>query len=314
MTRVSLASPARLAPARMVGPALLLAAAALAAPLPAVAAGADDHQTALAALSDLKAAVAELVQADASYATDRRVYHRASQRAINALVGERARDYVAAAGSPADAAGAIGHVDALLDRSETPVWAAPLHGAEANMRAAVAHLQDSMKRRELMDYEIAASRALTYLEVARGRPTETGVLGGLEGALANTVLGVPDGAPQADGCGTPGGAGTYGTHGGYIAWVTVAGGDGAHALAEDPGGADITVQGGTIALRTAAAGLVAKACASGHAEAAPATAPPPAPHRRARPLRPRPPGAARARRCTRRRRRLPARRSMRPNA
>ena len=96
--------------------------------------------------------------------------------------------------------GAIGHIDALLDRKETPVWAAPLQGAEANMRAAVAYLQDSLKARELMDYELAASRALTYLEVARGRPTETGVLGGLEGALANTVLGVPAGATQADGC------------------------------------------------------------------------------------------------------------------
>ncbi|HEY3846904.1 MAG TPA: c-type cytochrome [Acetobacteraceae bacterium] len=226
----------------------------------------DDHQQATAALADVKAAIDELVQVDATYATDHNVYHQASQRAINVLVGAHGAVYVAAPGKPTDADGAIGHVDALLDRNATPVWTAPLHGAEANMRAAVAYLQDSLTARELMDYQLAASRALTYLEVARGRPTETGVLGGLEGALANTVLGVPAGATQVDACKTPSAAPAYGTHGGYLAWLTVPGGDGSHALAEAPGGTELVVHGRFIVVNTAASALVADAC-NGHTQA-----------------------------------------------
>lgn len=258
------------APVRMLGPAVFFVVATTLGPAITHAAGGDGdgdgHQQALAALSDVKAAVAELMQADASYATDREVYRRASQRAINALVGTGSGNYVAGAGTPADTLGAIGHVDALLDRRGTPVWVAPLHGAEANMRAAVAHLRDSLKARELMDYEIVVSRALTYLEVARGRPTEIGVLGGLEGALANTVLGVPEGAQQSDACAVPAAAPTYGTHGGYIAWVTLPANNGVHTLAEDPGGSDVTVQHGTLVLHTAAAALVATECARHAAE------------------------------------------------
>ncbi len=241
-------------------------AASLAAPSPATAAD-DDHAQALAALADVKAAIAELVRADASYATDRNIYRRASQRAINALAGVHGEGYDASVDSAGDAAGAIGHVDALLDRKDTPVWVDSLHGAEANMRAAVVHLHDSLKARELMDYEIAASRALTYLEVARGRPTDLGVLGGLEGALANTELGVPAGATQHDACATPSVALSYGTRNGYLAWIALPASDGTHLLAENPGGVEITVQNGIVALRTAAAALVAKSC-SGHAAAA----------------------------------------------
>ncbi|HEX5498783.1 MAG TPA: hypothetical protein VFX03_06130, partial [Thermomicrobiales bacterium] len=210
------------------------------------------------------------MQADASYATDRNVYHRASQRAMNALAGSHGQGYDASAGTPGDAAGAIGHIDALLDRSDKPVWVDPLHGAEANIRAAIVHLHDSLKTRELMDYEISVSRALTYLEVARGRPTDLGVLAGIEGALANTELGVPAGATRQDGCAAPTSAPAYGVHNGYLAWIAAPASEGTHALAENPGGAEIAVHNGIVALSTAAAPLVAKACAS-HASAPTAT-------------------------------------------
>lgn len=261
------------APARFLGPAVfLLAALALPQPAPAAAAvgsQAGDHAAAQAALSDVKAAIDTLVAANMSYSTNRVDYHRASQRAINALEGTRGKYYAAGVGSPGDEQGAIGHIDALLDRKATPVWAAPLHGAEANLRAAVVHLRDSLKARELMDYEIAVSRALAYLEVAQGRPTETGVLAGLEGALANTVLGVPYGVHQEDACTTPQAAPAYGTHGGLIAWVTVPADAGTHTLAENPGGTDVTVQGNMVVLHTAAAPMVAKACGA-HAAGQPA--------------------------------------------
>jgi polar amino acid transport system substrate-binding protein len=264
-------------PARLHGPVLFLLAALLLLPPSAglaqnVGTTGGDHQAAVAALSDVKAAIATIVAADASYATDRNVYHRASQRAINALEGTRGPEYRPDAGTSGDEQGALGHLDALLNRTATPVWVAPLHGVEANLRAAVAYLHDSLQARELMDYQLTVSRALAYLEVAQGRPTETGVLAGLEGVLANTVLGVPAGARTADACTEPPDTPAFGIRDGYIAWVTVPASQGAHALAENPGGSDVTVQGNMIVLHTAAAPLVAQAC-SAHATA-PAAAPP----------------------------------------
>jgi polar amino acid transport system substrate-binding protein len=234
----------------------------------------DEHQAAVAALTDVKAAINELVQVDASYSTDRNVYHAASQRAINLLAGEHGAGYVAGSNPPTDTTGAIGHVDALLDRQTTPVWATPLRGAEANMRVAVSFLQDSLKGRELADYQVSASRALTYLEVARGRPTEAGVPGGLEGVLANTELGVPAGAKRVDACAAPADAPAYGIHGGYLGWVALPNGDGSHPLAEASGGTDLVVHGGFIILNTAEAATVIASCGD-HAKAAIQAAPGP---------------------------------------
>ncbi|HEY1413483.1 MAG TPA: cytochrome c, partial [Rhodopila sp.] len=216
----------RLAPARISGLVLFLCAGSIGMMLSvaspaAIAAPSDDHQQALAALADVKAAIDELVRVDASYSTDRNVYHHASQQAINLLAGEHGDGYVAGPDLSNSGAGAIGHIDSLLDRTATPAWTGPLHGSEVNLLAAVSYLQDSLKARELMDYQISASRAIAYLEVARGRPTEAGVLGGLEGVLANTVLGVPEGATQVDVCGMPSSAPAYGTHDGYLAWIAL---------------------------------------------------------------------------------------------
>jgi mono/diheme cytochrome c family protein len=234
----------------------------------------DDHQAAIAALTDVEAAISELVQVDASYSTDRNVYRDASQRAIDLLAGEHGAGYVAGSNPPTDTTGAIGHVDALLGRPATPVWAMPLRGAEANMRMAVSFLQDSLKGRELADYQVSASRALTYLEVARGRPTEAGVPGGLEGVLANTELGVPAGAKRVDACAAPAEAPTYGIHGGYLGWVALPNGDGSHPLAEAPGGTELDVHGGFIILHTALAATVSASCGD-HAKAAILAAPRP---------------------------------------
>lgn len=229
-----------------------------------------DHQAALAALTDVKAAIGILVEADASYATDRTVYHRASQRAINALEGTHGADYRADAGVPADPQGAIGQIDALLNRKETPVWAPPLHGAEANVRAAVAYLHDALRARELMDYAKSASRALGYLEVARGRSTDTGVLAGLEGALATTELGIPGDGQVVDACADPPASPAFGVRDGYLAWVTVPASEGDHKLPENLGGTDLTVRSGVIVVHTAAAPLVAKRCTASPAKPTPA--------------------------------------------
>jgi len=235
----------------------------------------DDHQQAVAALTDVKAALGELVRADASYAADPKVYHGAAQRAINALGGTRDENYVAGAGTSGDAEGAVGHIDALLDRTGTLVWTATVESAEANIRAAISHLLDAKKSDELLEYATAASRAIDYLEVARGRPNETGVFGGLEGVLANTELGVPAGANREDACQAPAAAPSYGTHGGYIAWVAVPAGDASVALPQPAAADSVSVQHGMVVLHTAAMKLVADACAA-HAKADPpgGTSPP----------------------------------------
>lgn len=262
----------KLRPARFFGPAiLLLLAAAVGAttfshPVRAQASG--NHASLVAALSDLRAAITEITNANNSYVTDRNFYHRASQRAINALEGVKGTEYRAAAGTPGDQLGALGHLDALLHEKGTPVWAAPLDGAEANMRGAVAHLLDANKARSMMRYALASSRALAYLEVARGRPDEVGVFGGLEGALANTVLGVPEGATIEDGCATPSNAPSYGVHRGYLAWVAVPASIGVHSLAETAGEGTIRVLNGAIVLPTAAAARVVADCRK-HAAATP---------------------------------------------
>jgi polar amino acid transport system substrate-binding protein len=254
-------------PVRIVGPAVMFTTCVLGWLLlsdvaPARAATGDDYQQAVATLADVKAAIGELVRADASYATDPKIYHGAAQRAINALAGTRDKDYVASAGSPGDAVGAIGHIDSLLDRAATPVWTSPLRSAEANIRAAVTYLKDAAKAHELMDYIVAASRSLSYLEVARGRPDEVGVFGGLEGVLANTELGIPTGARQQDACQAPSAAPSYGTHGGYIAWMALPVSGGTHELAQASGAASVEAKGDMIVLRTAAAKSVAEICAS----------------------------------------------------
>jgi polar amino acid transport system substrate-binding protein len=265
-------------PARRGGPARLLLAGCLTCLVVATprAATIDDHQQAVAALNDVEAAITELVGADASYAVGPEVYHRAAQRAINALAGTGGEGARADAGSPGEPTGALGHIDSLLDRSATPVWVAPLHSAEANVRAAITYLSDARHADDFMKYADATSRALTYLEVARGRPSETGVFGGLEGALANTVLGVPAGARQQDACKPPSAAPAYGVHGGYVAWVTVPASGDAHALAEDPGATSVSLQDGMIVLHTVAAPIVATDC-SKDAAADPQSAAPASP-------------------------------------
>lgn len=259
-------------PARFCGPAFLvcfaLATAAVTRPCPASAETLTDHQQTVAALADVKAAIAQLVRVDATYSDDSARYQRAAHRAMNALVGAGGDGFDARAGTPGDSMGALGHIDALLNRKATPVWVTPVHTAEANIRGAVAHLVDAARARGLMPYALAASRALTYLDVAVGRPNAAGVFGGLEGALANTVLGLPAGAHTQDACQPPASAPSYGTHGGYVAWIAVPASDGTHALTEPADTTSLTVHNGMIVLNTAASKLVEKACRK-QADAAP---------------------------------------------
>ncbi|MGI3777261.1 MAG: c-type cytochrome [Janthinobacterium lividum] len=257
-------------------PALMAGAAVLCLlPLagPARAGTAEDHAVAQAALADLRAARTAVVGALDSYEADPSHYREAAQRAANMLAGERDPAYVAAAGVPDDAVGAVGRLDALLNRTDAPVWADAVRGAEVNARAAVARLQTAAKAHELGDFQIAATQAVDSLLVAEGRSTSPDVFGGLLGALGTTVLGVPLGASTVDACSGTVAAG-WAVHGGRLGFVALAPGAALPALDTPLGVTAVAGTDGLVVLRTAAWPLVQQDClapAKGrHAEATPA--------------------------------------------
>ena len=251
------------------GPAALAICCALSSGALAAPPG-DPHGEALAALSAIQATIGQVIQSEDSFSTDPAAYRDAAQRAINMLVGTGDPLYVAAAGAPADPVGAIGRLDGLLGGADDQAWVPALRGAEVNLRAAAARLQTAHAAHELMDYQIAATQALSSLGTALGRGGDTGVLGGLQGVLANTVLGVPQGAREVDACAPPSGAAPfYGTHAGYLAYVAVPAAAGKHALVDTLTATAVTVQDGAVVLSTPAAALVSHLCAT--------AAPPPQP-------------------------------------
>ncbi len=246
-------------PVLLAGSAALLCLAATAGPVRADTAA--DHAAAQAALGDVRAAMAVITTVEDSYETDPASYRAAAQKAVNVLVGTRDPSYAAAAGTPDDEAGAIGRIDALLDRNDTPPWADPLRAAEVNARAAVARLQTAAKSRELSGFQIAASEALNDLLVAEGRPTDADVFGGLLGALGTTELGVPLGAHTVDACAAGSQAG-WAVHGGRLAFVAVAPGSEMPSLDTSLGVTAVTAQDGLVMLRTAAWPIVQRDCAA----------------------------------------------------
>ena len=165
--------------------------------------------------------IADIVAIENGFAVGHQNYIAAAQRARNGLVGNRDSTYVASAGSSSDSAGAIAHLDALLDRKNDSVWTPAMQGAKINLLAAAQSLSDSLHEKQMEDYETDLTTALSSLSLAIGRPTETGVLGGIAGALASTSLGVPSGAAVVSGCRLPPSAPTYGLVDGNLTFVSV---------------------------------------------------------------------------------------------
>jgi mono/diheme cytochrome c family protein len=237
------------------------------------------HARALAALADVNAAITEIVTAENSTASGPLSYKRAAHRAINALVGESDPLSDRASGNPGDSDGAIGHLDALLHRSGTPAWQSTIQGADANAHSAAASLRHALKADELSDFQFDVTDALTSLLVARGRPGQSDALGGLEGALATTMLGVPPGAHIVSACDNNADTPAYATVGGYLIYVAVPAAQGTAQLPEDFGSRDIQVKGNRLIVHTAAAPMAARLCQKQTAAAqssTPKSAPPPA--------------------------------------
>ncbi len=226
-----------------------------------------DHQQALGALTDIQSSIKAITAAEEAINSGPQSYKDAARSAINALVGTQDAAFSTQAVNPGDAAGAIGHVNQLLDRDDTPPWVSDLHGVLVNAQAAVSQLQDAVASDDLDSYELSASQALADLEIAEGRPSEFGALGGMIGAIANTELAVTDGASIENGCAAPQHAG-FGVYQGYLAFRAIPASAISGGGIDNPGGTHIRRQGTMLVFYSAAAPVVQKLCASSHAEAA----------------------------------------------
>lgn len=245
--------------------AMLGAGVAIAAlVVPASAAVPSDHARAVAALTDIRAAITSIMNAENDTSSGPNDYLGAAHSAINALVGRQSRKFDAAFATKGDAVGAIGQVNHLLDRTANPPFVTPLHGVLINLIAAEAYLDDAVKARGLTKFETAASDALENLEIAQGRPGQYDVLGGMMGAIANTSLGLPDGAATENACAAPRHAG-YGVTHGWLAWRAVEPGDAPIPVGDF---AHATKENGMLVLYTAAAPMVRHHCAHAAAPAA----------------------------------------------
>jgi polar amino acid transport system substrate-binding protein len=248
----------------------LTTAAAVVMPTPARAATPGtyeaDHAQAVSALTDIQAAITTIMHAEDAATAGPAAYKTEAASAINALVGSQDDAFNSQAPNPGDEAGAIGHVNQLLDRADTPPWVPELHGVLVNAQAAVSALQEANKARDLDTYELSASQALTYLEVAQGRASEYDAFGGLSGALANTALAVTNATAVENGCTAPQHAG-FGVYQGYLSYRAVPLSSIGRSGIDNPGGAKIRLHDGMLVFYTVAAPQVVHLCGATHAEA-----------------------------------------------
>jgi mono/diheme cytochrome c family protein len=225
-----------------------------------------DHDQAVGALSDIQSAINMITNAEAATTSGPASYKNPAQSAINALVGAQDAAFSSDAPNPGDAQGAIGHINQLLDRDNAPPWVPDLHGVLVNAQAAVGSLQDAMAAKDLDAYEVSASEALANLELAEGRPSEYGALGGMVGALANTELAVTNASIVVNGCTAPQHAG-FGVYQGYLAYRAIPVSALSQSGIDNPGGSTIKRNAGMILFYSAAAPLVEKLCTAQHAQA-----------------------------------------------
>lgn len=240
----------------------LVAVALLGGAVPARSAS-DDHAGALGALADLRAAVAEIVHIEDGYAVGHGAYVRAAHRAMNALVGRRDDGYAASFGDPGDGVGTLGHLDRMLDQTGSSRWTPAVQGAKANVLAAAANLQSALGEKEMEEYQADLTRTLANLALVTGRSSEGGVLGGLDGALANTSLGVPAGAPVVSGCAAPKSAPAYGVVAGRLAYVALPRSTAAAGIPAGLAVSRVEFVGDTVVLYAPMARAAAAACRTG---------------------------------------------------
>ena len=239
----------------------IAAALALLGAGPAFAAANGPHAQATAALHDLQAAVAELDHASSLTVSDETPYKAAAQRALNAVVGEGDSNFKPGVGNPGDRLGALGHLNILMHEAGDTRWKSGVAGALVNASVAQSRLLDTLESKELDDFQLAMTGALEALDVALGRDSATGALGGLQGALATTALGVPEGAATVSGCAEPARAPAYGVTDGYLLYVALPDTKGGMNLPQPIGVEGVSVKDGMVVLYTAASAMTREHCA-----------------------------------------------------
>lgn len=191
-------------------------------PLPAATVASNDATIVQHSIADIRACENEIVRIEGSFITGHRPYLAAAKRARNALIGRRDSDYIRAVGDPGDGTGAIGYLDQLLDRNGSSAWTPAVDGAKVNLLAAAQSLSDALHEKEMEDYQSDLTQALADISLALGRPSDRDVLGGLQGALASTTLGIPAGSQIVPGCQPPASVPAYGVADGHLVYVAVA--------------------------------------------------------------------------------------------
>jgi polar amino acid transport system substrate-binding protein len=220
----------------------------------------DDHAHALAALADVRAAVGEIVRIEDGFAVGHAAYVRAAHRAMNALVGRRDDGYAVSFGDPGDGVGTLGHLDHMLDQTGSSLWTPAVQGAKANVLAAADNLNSALGEKQMEDYQADLTRALASLALVVGRPSQSGVLGGLSGALGNTSLGVPLGAVSVSGCSVPARTPAYGVVSGRLAYVALPRSAAASSIPEELSVSRVVVRGDDVVLYTRAARAAEPLC------------------------------------------------------
>lgn len=198
-------------------------------------AGGDAHQDAVQALADVHAAIDDLNAAVPSAGASPDDFMHATRRAINDLVGPRDARYRTPEGHGGDMIGALGHLRRLVAHDGIAPWVTPIAAARDRIRAAVTRLQEACAADPGEPYWHDVAAALAELEAAVGHASELGAAGGISGALATTVLGVPAGARTVSACDVPREFPSYGVAAGYLVFVALPAQQGEVRLANDLG-------------------------------------------------------------------------------
>ena len=224
---------------------------------------------ALGAAADIRAAISSLQDSANLTASAAAPYKEAAGRALNALVSPGSADYDSAAGKNGDGVGALERLQWLLQHADNQAWKSGVQSAWVNTMVAKGRLEKARAADGLDEFQSASSSALEALLVAAGSDSQFGSLGGLQGAIATTELGVPADAKRADGCSEPTSGPAYGVVGGYLTYVALPLDGSATVLPESIGVSDISKHNGLVVLHTAASGMKARLCAKDqHAQAA----------------------------------------------
>jgi len=141
-----------------------------------------------------------------------------------------------------------------------------MQGVKANLLATAQSLTDAIGETQMESYQLDVTTALADIGLALGKPSQVGVMGGLEGTLGTTTLGVPAGSTVAAGCGAPNLG--YGVVRGRITYLAVARRDAADGIPTDFPVRRIEARGDQLVLYTVGRAELAKLCAAAPSSAA----------------------------------------------